>query len=113
MREGVPTCSGSREAKRRRDAEAEAAAAQATEDKRSRYELALEKANQAAELARREAQGGGGGGGDDEMGIGADDEDEQLQRNLLKVLHSPSASHGSLYSASILHMLQMCRPRVA
>lgn len=83
----VRMCSGSRAAKRRRDAEEEAAAAQAAEDKRSRYELALEKANQAAELARRGPQGGGS---DDMQGIGADDEDEQLQRNLLKVLPLPS-----------------------
>ena len=80
-------CSGSRAAKRRREAEEEAALAQAAEDKRSRYELALEKANRAADLARRGTQGAGGSG--DEGAIGADDEDEQLQRNLLQAHPSP------------------------
>lgn len=89
-------CSGSRAAKRRRDAEAEAAAAQAAEDKRSRYELALERANQAAELARKGPQGGGS---DDTKGIGADDEDEELQRNLLKVPPLPSPPSATPFSA--------------
>lgn len=80
-------CRGSRAAKRRREAEEEAALAQAAEDKRSRYELALEKANRAADLARRGTQGAGGSG--DEGAIGADDEDEQLQRNLLQAHPSP------------------------
>ena len=75
-------CRSSRAAKRRRDAEEEAAAAQALEDKQSRYELAREKANRAAALAR---QGPGATAASDDDAIGADDEDEQLQRNLLKV----------------------------